>query len=240
MKIRCLTIDDEPLALNLVASYVERTPFLELAGKCNSAHQALEILSEEDIDLLFMDIQMPDLTGIEFARAIDKGPKIIFTTAFEQYALEGFKLDALDYLLKPFSYQDFLRSANKAREYFDLLQKAAQSDMVQHEQDYLFVKSEYKLIRIKFDDILYVEGLKDYVKIHLQHTNKPVLSLLSLKNLEGKMPSGRFMRVHRSFIVALDKINAVSNNIIMIANAHIPVGEMYKEDFYKFLEGHTL
>lgn len=240
MKIKCITIDDEPLALNLVSSYVERTPFLELAGKCSSAQQALEIVSEENIDLLFMDIQMPDLTGIEFARTMDKGPKIIFTTAFEQYALEGFKLDALDYLLKPFNYQDFLRSANKAREHFDLVHKAALSDEVPSEQDYLFVKSEYKLIRVKYDEVLYVEGLKDYVKIHLQSENKPILSLLSLKNLEGKMPEGRFMRVHRSFIVALDKISAVSNNVIMIKNNNIPVGDMYKEDFYKFLEGLTL
>ncbi|QHT67835.1 response regulator transcription factor [Rhodocytophaga rosea] len=240
MKIRCLTIDDEPLALNLVSSYVERTPFLELAGKCNSAQQALERMNEEVIDLLFMDIQMPDLTGIEFARAMDKGPKIIFTTAFEQYALEGFKLDAMDYLLKPFNYQDFLRSANKAKEHFELVHKAAQSEQVHTEHDFLFVKSEYKLIKIKFESILYIEGLKDYVKILLVGANKPILSLLSLKNLEGKIPTDRFMRVHRSYIVALDKISAISNNVIIINNTNIPVGEMYKDDFYKFLERRTL
>jgi DNA-binding LytR/AlgR family response regulator len=240
LRIKCLTIDDEPLALNLVSSYVERTPFLELAGKCNSAQQALERMNEEDVDLLFMDIQMPDLTGIEFARAMDKGPKIIFTTAFEQYALEGFKLDAMDYLLKPFNYQDFLRSANKAKEHFELVHKASQPEQVQTEHDFLFVKSEYKLIKIKFESILYIEGLKDYVKIMLVGTNKPILSLLSLKNLEGKIPTDRFMRVHRSYIVALDKISAISNNVIIINNTNIPVGEMYKDDFYKFLERRTL
>lgn len=240
MKIRCLTIDDEPLALNLVSSYVERTPFLELAGKCNSAQQAMEKMNEDEIDLLFMDIQMPDLTGIEFARAMDKGPKIIFTTAFEQYALEGFKLDAMDYLLKPFNYQDFLKSANKAKEHFELVHKATHSEHVQAEHDFLFVKSEYKLIKIKFDSILYIEGLKDYVKIMLVGANKPILSLLSLKNLEGKIPTDRFMRVHRSYIIALDKISAISNNVIIINNTNIPVGEMYKDDFYRFLERRTL
>lgn len=240
MKIKCLTIDDEPLALNLVSGYVERTPFLELVGKCNSARQALEKLNETDVSLLFMDIQMPDLTGIEFARALDKGPKIIFTTAFEQYALEGFKLDALDYLLKPFNYQDFLRSANKAKELFELLHKAAHSEAPHMDQDYLFVKSEYKLIRIKFEHILYIEGLKDYVKIVLASSTKPILSLLSLKNLEGKIPASLFRRVHRSYIINLDKISAISNNSIIINTTHIPIGEMYKEEFTRFLEGRTI
>jgi len=236
LNIRCLTVDDEPLALNLVSGYVERTPFLELAGRCNSAVEALRKVSEEPIDLLFLDIQMPDLSGIEFAQAMQKGPKVIFTTAFEQFALAGFRLEALDYLLKPFNYTDFLRSANKAREYFDLVQKATQPVTVPGELEYLFVKSGYDLIRIRFDDIRYISGLKDYVKIFAA-TSQPVLSLLSLKSLEDNLPPDRFMRVHRSYIVALDKIVSVSNHRIMIDQEYIPIGEQYKDAFYRFLEG---
>jgi len=237
--LRCIAVDDEPLALGLVAAFIEKTPFLTLTGRFSSAVEALEVIHQQEIDIIFLDIQMPDLTGIELARVIEKsgtpGPRIIFTTAFNQYALDGFRVDALDYLLKPFNYEEFLRAASKAKAYVELLQKASAANIIETKDEYLFLKVEYQLVRIAYDDILYMEGLKDYVKVHLKSDNKPILSLTSLKALEEKLPSNRFMRVHRSFIVNLDKIGAVTRNTIQIGSITIPVSDQYKESFSQFL-----
>ena len=237
--LRCIAVDDEPLALGLVAAFIDKTPFLTLTGRYSSAVEALEVIHQEEIDIIFLDIQMPDLTGIELARVIEKsgtpGPRIIFTTAFNQYALDGFRVDALDYLLKPFNYEEFLRAASKAKAYVELLQKASVANVVEIKDEYLFLKVEYQLVRIAYEDILYMEGLKDYVKVHLKSDTKPVLSLTSLKALEEKLPSARFMRVHRSFIVNLDKIGAVTRNTIQIGSTTIPVSDQYKEVFSQFL-----
>ena len=237
--LRCIAVDDEPLALGLVAAFVEKTPFLTLTGRFSSAVEALQVIHQEDIDIIFLDIQRPDLTGIELARVIEKsgtpGPRIIFTTAFNQYALDGFKVDALDYLLKPFNYEEFLRAATRAKTYVELLQKASAANVVETKDEYLFLKVEYQLVRIAYDDILYTEGLKDYVKVHLKSDSKPILSLTSLKALEEKLPSSKFMRVHRSFIVNLDKIGAITRNTIQIGNTTIPVSDQYKETFSQFL-----
>ena len=238
--LRCIAVDDEPLALGLVAAFVEKTPFLTLTGRYSSAVEALQVIHQQDIDIIFLDIQMPDLTGIELARLIEKagvpGPRIIFTTAFNQYALDGFKVDALDYLLKPFNYEEFLRAATRAKTYVELLQKAASgNNTVETKDEYLFLKVEYQLVRIPYDDLLYMEGLKDYVKVHLKSDSKPILSLTSLKALEEKLPSSKFMRVHRSFIVNLDKIGAITRNTIQIGNITIPVSDQYKEPFSQFL-----
>jgi len=237
--LRCIAVDDEPLALGLVAAFVEKTPFLTLTGRFSSAVEALQIIHQEDIDIIFLDIQMPDLTGIELARVIEKsgtpGPRIIFTTAFNQYALDGFKVDALDYLLKPFNYEEFLRAATRAKTYVELLQKASTANVIETKDEYLFLKVEYQLVRIAYDDILYTEGLKDYVKVHLKSDSKPILSLTSLKALEEKLPTSKFMRVHRSFIVNLDKIGAITRNTIQIGNTTIPVSDQYKETFSQFL-----
>lgn len=237
--LRCIAVDDEPLALGLVAAFVEKTPFLTLTGRFSSAVEALQVIHQEDIDIIFLDIQMPDLTGIELARVIEKsgipGPRIIFTTAFNQYALDGFKVDALDYLLKPFNYEEFLRAATRAKTYVELLQKASAANVIETKDEYLFLKVEYQLVRIAYDDILYTEGLKDYVKVHLKSDTKPILSLTSLKALEEKLPSSKFMRVHRSFIVNLDKIGAITRNTIQIGNTTIPVSDQYKETFSQFL-----
>ena len=237
--LRCIAVDDEPLALGLVAAFVEKTPFLTLTGRFSSAVEALHVIHQEDIDIIFLDIQMPDLTGIELARVIEKsgtpGPRIIFTTAFNQYALDGFKVDALDYLLKPFNYEEFLRAATRAKTYVELLQKASTANVIETKDEYLFLKVEYQLVRIAYDDILYTEGLKDYVKVHLKSDNKPILSLTSLKALEEKLPTSKFMRVHRSFIVNLDKIGAITRNTIQIGNTTIPVSDQYKETFSQFL-----
>ncbi len=232
-KIKCLLVDDEPLALDLLESYVRKTPFLQLVGRCSNAFDAMETLDDEKAELLFLDIQMPELTGIELIKSLQNGPKVIFTTAFEQYALEGFKVDALDYLLKPFNYEEFLKAANKARTWFDMAEnKTKVGDQQDH---YIFVKSEYKLIKIDLRKILYIEGLKDYVKIYLSDHEKPVFTLMSLKLLNEKLPVDHFMRVHRSFIVNLDQVQTVERNSIVFGKTKIPISDNYKETFQEFL-----
>lgn len=237
--IQCIAVDDEPLALGLVCAFIEKTPFLNLAGRFSSAVEALQAIHQLDINLIFLDIQMPDLTGIELARVLEssgtQGPRIIFTTAFNQFALDGFRVDALDYLLKPFNYEEFLKAASKGKTYVELLQKASSTPTAEQKEEYLFLKVEYQLVRIAYDDILYVEGLKDYVKVVLKSDSKPTLSLTSLKALEEKLPSSKFMRVHRSYIVNLDKIGAVTRNTIQIGSITIPVSDQYKETFSQFL-----
>jgi two-component system response regulator LytT len=244
MTLNCIAVDDEPLALGLVCKFIEQTPFLNLAGRYSGAVDALKAIHNEKIDLIFLDIQMPDLNGIELARVLDKGvdkPRIIFTTAYNQFALEGYKVDALDYLLKPFNYEEFLRAAQKALTYHELINKPAapaapSATNTEHADDnYLFLKVEYQLVRIALDDILYIEGLKDYVKVHLKNVEKAVLSLTSLKALEEKLPSKRFMRVHRSFIVSLDKVTSMTKNSLQIGKMNIAIGDQYKEAFGQFL-----
>ena len=243
MTLNCIAVDDEPLALGLVCKFIEQTPFLNLVGRFSSAVEALKAIHAQKIDVIYLDIQMPDLNGIELARVLGKGPetpRIIFTTAYNQFALEGYKVDALDYLLKPFNYEEFLRTATKAHAYYELVNKLAAPATVvvesEHADDqFLFLKVEYQLVRIALDDILYIEGLKDYVKVHLKGVEKAVLSLTSLKALEEKLPSKRFMRVHRSFIVALDKITSMTKNSVQIGKMIIAVGDQYKEAFGQFV-----
>lgn len=250
MTLSCIAVDDEPLALGLVGAFIEKTPFLNLAGRYSSAVAALQALITTPVDLIFLDIQMPDLTGLELARVLERSQRgnhitrIIFTTAFDQFALDGFRVDALDYLLKPFNYEEFLRAANKARQYFELVQRSEPQPVslpvqtpVEVADDYLFLKVEYQLVRVAYQDILYIEGLKDYVKVYRQSDpGKPLLSLTSLKSLEEKLPARQFMRVHRSFIVALDRIDAVSRNTVQIGQVTIPVSDQYKDTFSQFIQ----
>lgn len=230
MKLKCAIVDDEPLALGLLRSYVQKTPTLELAGEYSSAVQAMKELPDKHIDLIFLDIQMPDLSGLEFSRMIDPKTRIVFTTAFQQYAIEGYKVNALDYLLKPISYADFLGAVNKAVQWFELLEQPRE------EIKSIFVKSEYKLIQIDLKDILYIEGLKDYVKIYEEGASKPILSLMSMKSLEDMLPPSRFIRVHRSFIVQKDKIRVVDHNRIVFGKTYVPIGDSYKQQFQDFLD----
>lgn len=230
MKLKCAIVDDEPLALGLLESYVEKTPFLELTGKYSSAVQTMKELPEKSTDLLFLDIQMPELNGLEFSKMVDSHTRIIFTTAFEQYALDGYKVNALDYLLKPISYNDFLQAANKAVQWFELLKQP------QEEITSIFVKSDYKLIQIELDNILYIEGLKDYVKIYEEGTNRPVLSLMSMKSMEELLPASRFMRVHRSYIVQKSKIRVIDRGRIIFGKTSIPVSDSYKTAFQEYLD----
>jgi len=230
MNLTCAIIDDEPLALNLLESYVNKTPFLTLKGKYSSAVQAMRDISEKTVDLLFLDIQMPELSGLEFSKMIDANTRIIFTTAFEQYAIEGYKVNALDYLLKPISYIDFLQAANKAVQWFDLLQKPKE------EIESIFVKSDYKLVQIDLDKILYIEGLKDYIKIYTEDSARPILSLMSMKAMEELLPESRFMRVHRSYIVQKQKIRVIDRGRIIFGKAYIPISDSYKQAFQLFLD----
>ena len=230
MNLNCAIVDDEPLALNLMESYVVKTPFLQLVGKYSSAVQAMKELPGKPVDLLFLDIQMPELSGLEYSKMVSPATRIVFTTAFEQYAIDGYRVNALDYLLKPISYADFLQAAHKAVQWFELLQKPRE------EITSIFVKSDYKLIQIPLDNILYIEGLKDYVKIYEENAPKPILSLMSMKAVEELLPASRFMRVHRSFIVQKEKIRVVDRGRIVFGKVYIPVSDSYKQVFQDYLD----
>jgi two-component system, LytTR family, response regulator LytT len=237
--IKTIAIDDEPLALQLVNSYISKTPFLEHVASFDNPLDAMDFLSTNSVDLIFLDIHMPDLSGIEFTRILENPPKIIFTTAYEKYALEGFKLEAVDYLLKPFSYEEFLKAAKKAEKLLRL-EHPVQTEEIEANNEFLFLKSEYKIRRINFNEIKYIEGLKDYVKVYLQNEEKPVLSINSLKSLEAKLPETKFMRVHRSFIVNLDKIETIERSRIVFGKTYIPVSDQYKDKFQEFLDRNFL
>jgi DNA-binding LytR/AlgR family response regulator len=229
MILNCAIVDDEPLALSLLESYVNKTPFLNLTGKYSSAMQAMKELPDMKVNLLFLDIQMPELNGLEFSRMVDSQTRIVFTTAFGQYAIDGYRVNALDYLLKPISYPDFLQAANKALQWFDLVQKP-------EEKESIYVKSDYKLVQIELKKILYIEGLKDYIKIYLEDSPKPILSLMSMKSMEELLPANRFMRVHRSYIVQKEKIRIIDRGRIVFDKTYIPISDSYKQAFQSFLD----
>ena len=265
--IKCAIIDDEPLALSLLENYIEKTPMLELCGKYESAVQAMGELTSNPVDLIFLDIQMPGLTGLDFSRMIDTHrTRIVITTAFSQYAIEGYKVNALDYLLKPISYTDFIASVSRAQQWFCTVEgnaakaqnasASATASVAQNAtaapaagsgetaellpHDYFFVKSEHKMIRIRFDHILYVEGLKDYVKLHLADGAKPILSLMSMRAVEAALPSDRFFRIHRSFIVNIDKVEVFERGQIQIGGKHIPISDSYKEQVQNYVNAALL
>lgn len=238
MILKCAIVDDEPLALELLKSYVKKTPVLELNGAYSSAIEAMKMLPDNPVDLLFLDIQMPELNGLEFSHMVPEDTRIVFTTAFGQYALDGYKVNALDYLLKPISYTDFLQSVNKAVQWFD--RKRGTDNESTDKPDFIYVKSDYKLIQISLKDILYIEGLKDYVKIHLEGESRPILSLTSLKALEEKLPTDRFIRVHRSYIVQKQKIKVIDKARIVFGKEYIPVSESYKQELQNYINDHSV
>ncbi len=246
MVLRCAITDDEPLALNLMESYVKKTPGLELVGKYSNAVEALGGLRDNPVDLIFLDIQMPEMDGLELSRIIDPSTRIVFTTAFDSYAIDSYKVNALDYLMKPISYSEFLQAVDKAVKWFELVNSASspaaspqEGDSAAVAVDSIFVKSEYKQVQIMLDDILYVEGFKDYVKIFTENSD-PVLSLISLKALESQLPADKFMRVHRSFIVNIKKIREVNRSRIIFGSVEIPIGDSYKDDFQSFIDRRSI
>ena len=237
MIIKCAIVDDEPLAVELLASYVKKIPFLELCGKYNNATDALHGITEDAVDLLFLDIQMPELNGLELSKMVPENTRIVFTTAFDRYAVDGFRVNALDYLLKPISYADFLEACNKAMQWFQLVQQQEESSPAAAAEEIksIFVKSEYKLLQINLDDIRYIEGLKDYVKIYTEQSPHPILSLMNMKAIEQMLPTSRFIRVHRSFIVQKSKIREIERNRIVFGDVYIPIGDSYKQAFQDFI-----
>ncbi len=235
MTITCAIIDDEPLAAGLLKSYVEKTPFLQLIGSYGSAIEAMKELRTNPAQLLFLDIQMPELSGIEFAKIIPNTTKIVFTTAFQQYAIEGYKVNALDYLMKPISYDDFLTAANKALDWFSIAQKQE----VYARDRFMFIKSDYKLIRVSLDDLLYIEGLKDYVRFYMADGTR-IMSLMNMKKLDDYLPHPEFLRTHRSFIVHMPLAQQIDRFRIVFGDQFIPVSDSYKEEVQEYLDVHTL
>ena len=231
--IRCIAIDDEPLALQQMVIYIEKTPFLEVVGSFDNALSALEFLQNEQVDLMYVDINMPDLSGVDLVKSLTQPPKVIFTTAYRDYALEGFKLDAADYLLKPISYADFLTASEKTRlRYFA---EAEGTQQIQTNDEFLFIKSEYKIVKIAYKDILYIEGMREYVRIFIKDS-KAVMTLMSMKKMEEHLPTNHFMRVHRSYIVNLDMVTTIERMRIVFDKVYIPISDQYKEAFQKFID----
>lgn len=234
-KITCITIDDEPLALGLMVSHIIKTPFLELKGEFDNPIDAIEFLQDNQVQLIFLDIQMPDFTGVEFARTLNDNCNVIFTTAYDKYAVEGFQLHALDYLLKPISYDVFLNSVKHAKQYFDLLKSTTPDNPIETDTNYLFIKADYQIKRIEYDDILYIEGLKDYVKLFTVNSSKPIIFHATMKSIEAKLPSDKFMRIHRSFIVSLNKIKTIERDRIIFGKEYIPISKQYKPVFDDYI-----
>lgn len=236
--IKCIAIDDEPLALRQIKGYIEKIPDLYLLNSFSSAVKALEYLIANEVDLMFVDINMPDLSGMEFVKSLINPPKVIFTTAYREYAAEGFQVDAADYLVKPISFPAFSKSVEKTKQRYFL--KEESSVDIKHDDEFLFIKSEYKILRVNLKDIKYIEGMRDYVRIHLVD-EKPIMALLSMKNIMEHLPSDSFMRVHRSYIVNLNKVHTIERfRIIFDTNVYIPISEQYKDAFQKFLDNNFL
>jgi len=226
--LRCLAIDDEPLALELLEDNIRQVPYLKLEGACSNAFEALKFLQEQTVDLIFLDIQMPGLTGLQFIQSLTNRPMIILITAYEKFALEGFNLDVVDYLVKPVPLDRFIKACNKAWELFNLRSKKAENPS-SSEPEFLFVNVEYSLVKVEFADIQWIEGLKDYIRIYLKSSSKPIITRMSMKAIEEELPSSKFIRVHKSFIVSVSAITSVRKNSIFIGTEEIPVGENYKD-----------
>lgn len=243
MKLTCAIVDDEPLARELLNTYIQKTTSLELKGIYSSAIEAFQALPDNPVNILFLDIQMPELDGISFAQMVTPPTKIIFTTAFSTYALDGYKVNALDYLLKPISYTDFLTAVNKAIEWFGTRIQIAENTPMQKEtenKECIFVKTDYKLRRIDLDKILYIEGLKDYVRIFTDNEERPIMSLTSIKALEEYLPSEHFIRIHRSYIVNKQKIKIIERGRIVFGKTYLPISDTYKQNLQDFIDGFSI
>ena len=239
--IRCIAIDDEPLALQQIAAYIGKVPFLELAAQCQSALEAQRFLQSDTVDAIFCDINMPDLNGMDFIKSLAVPPLVVFTTAYAEYAVEGFKVNAVDYLLKPFGLQDFMRAANRLQE--RLVPPPSLPSLTSHHSpltsetdDVIFLKTDYRIVKVTISDIRYVEAMSEYLKVWLEGEAKPLITLLSMKKMEERLPA-TFMRIHRSYIINLDKIQEVNKNrVIMDADTYLPIGDLYKEAFQQYVD----
>lgn len=235
MMIRCLAIDDEPLALQQLATYINRSPFLTLVKPCNSALDAVQQLAMSSIDAIFVDINMPDMTGLEFVRTIANPPLVVFTTAYEEYAIDSYKVDAVDYLLKPFGQDEFDRAAAKLKARYDMMKQAQQASPAD-EDDTLFLKNDYKIVRVNYRDIVYIEAMSEYLRIYLKGKTSPLVVLLSMKRIEEQLPSTQFMRIHRSYIVNLKLVAEVSKNrLALTTGAELPIGDSYRDEFNAYV-----
>jgi DNA-binding LytR/AlgR family response regulator len=232
--LKCIAIDDESLALDLVEDNIAKVPFLKLEARCRNAFEAIEYLQNNPVDLIFLDIQMPGLTGVQFLEGLTQKPMVIFVTAYQQYALEGFNLDVIDYVLKPISFERFLKASHKALDYFKS-KLALQGNVVKADVkvDYIFIHADYSLMKIMLEDILYIEGLKDYIKIHVRNQKYPIVCRMTMKLISEKLPSDEFLRIHKSFIVSLKKIESIRNQKVKIGENHIPLSDSYSEQFYQ-------
>ena len=242
--IRVLAIDDEPLALQQIVAYIKKVPFLELAAQCQSALEARKFLENDTVDAIFCDINMPDLNGMDFVKSLTVPPLVVFTTAYSEYAVEGFRVNAVDYLLKPFGLQDFQRAANRLKERLELPTATAQvsagqvvgSSDAPMSSDVLFLKTDYRIVKVNISDIRYIEGMSEYLKVWLDTDVKPIITLLSMKKMEERLPAN-FMRIHRSYIINLNKIEEVNKNrVILDKDTYLPIGDLYKEAFQSYLD----
>lgn len=237
--IRCIAIDDEPLALKQLESYISKVGFLELEAACNSAVDASKVLASQPADVLFCDINMPDLDGMSFVKSLASQPMVVFTTAYSEYAVEGFKVDAVDYLLKPFGFNEFEKAALKVKRLYDLENKE-EVTLLDYD-DSVYIKTDYKTVRVEVSNIIFIEGMSEYVKIITEDQKDPVIALLSMKKLEGKLPGNRFMRVHKSFIINLSKIAQVSKgHVRMQDGSSIPIGESYRDSLLSYINSKSL
>ena len=241
--IKCIIVDDEPLAVAQLEKYVERVPFLVNVGSCSSAAEAMEILSTGSVDAMFVDINMPDIDGVQFVRSLVNPPLVVFTTAYSEYAIDGFRLDAVDYLLKPIAFEDFLKASNKLNRIYSMNNNAQpaveQGEGVCH--DCLYVKSDYRMLRVPISSIKYIESMSEYVRIFVDDNPKPIVSLLSMKKIEESLPAGDFMRVHRSYLINLNKVKEVSKmRLVYDGGVYVPIGEMYKDAFFEYIDKHFI
>lgn len=232
--LRCIAIDDESLALDLVEDNIAKVPFLKMEARCRNAFEAIEYLQNNPVDLIFLDIQMPGLTGVQFLEGLTQKPMVIFVTAYQQYAVEGFNLDVIDYVLKPISFERFLKASHKALDFYkNKLALQVQGSVSESKVDYIFIHADYSLMKIMLDDILYIEGLKDYIKIHVRTQKFPVVCRMTMKLIAEKLPADSFLRIHKSYIVSLKKIESIRNQKVKIGENHIPLSDSYSEQFYQ-------
>ena len=239
--IKCIAVDDEPLALKKLVTYIKKISYLELVAQCHSAIEAQQVIDQQEVDAIFLDINMPDLNGMDFAKSLEtghgKGPVMVFTTAYSEYAIEGYKANAVGYLLKPYGFDEFEEAAQKVRDICEIRQMALTDTSTQIDDDgVIYVKSDYKIVRIDIEQIIYIEAMSEYLRIMCEGKDRPVIVLLSMKKIEENLPANKFMRIHRSFIINLDKIIEVKkNHIVLEGDVTLPIGDNYKEAFNNYL-----